>query len=394
MERALALQQPVFEEGVSPGGRIFENRIYPSETGLSIFFTDITEARRLHREVEAERRRLQRLAECVRAAIIMVSAPSGELLYSNRRASDLLNPCRDGLAATLSRIAVNDAESAGPLDIVAAVLRTGAAVPEQEISHVGGDGQPVTLLASAVPVEGEDGRLEGVVASFHDVTQGHAAREALRHLSRRLLTAQDEERRRISLDLHDDFAQVLTAVKMTLVGLRSGGESSEEAVRNAVEIVDRSIAQIRDLSLRLHPPMLDLLGLGPTLRWYVEERLRNTALRAHLSIETKTSRFGSVIENACFRVVQEAVTNVLRHAEARELSVQLRKEPQALHLTVRDDGRGFDLADARARAVAGGHAGLAGMQERVALAGGALEVCSKPAAGTEVRVRFVLEGPR
>jgi two-component system sensor histidine kinase UhpB len=249
------------------------------------------------------------------------------------------------------------------------------------------------LLSSAVPVEGEDGRLEGVVASFHDVTQGREAREALRHLSRRLLAAQDEERRRISLDLHDDFAQVLTAVKMTLVGLGSGGESSHEAVRHAVEIVDRSIGQLRDLSLRLHPPMLDLLGLGPTLRWYVEERLRKTELRAHLSLEIK-GRFGSVVENACFRVVQEAVTNVLRHAEARELRVQVRREPRALVVAVRDDGRGFEPAAARARAVSGGHAGLAGMQERVALAGGALEVCSKPGAGTEVRVRFALEGPR
>jgi PAS domain S-box-containing protein len=414
MERALATQQVVCEEQFfPPWRRWFENRIFPSTTGWSVFFTDVTERRltqevleetrlraqreqeRLLGEVAAEKRRLERLAECVPAGIVMVTAPSGHVTFSNRRATEILEGSLEGLGATLARRGDHVGED-GPSDVIARVFDTDAPVLDREIVCFTREGRPTRLLASAVPVVDDQGHLEAVVASFHDVTHAHAVREELRQLSRSLLTAQDEERRRISRDLHDDLAQVLTAVKMSLAGLAPGVATPafDASVRHAIEIVDRSIRQARDLSLQLHPPMLDVLGLVPTLRWHLSERLPGPVPAATLAVLVDRERFAPEIENACFRVVQEAVTNVLRHSRARRVRVELREEPEALVLAVEDDGCGFVPATTRARAAAEKFAGLAGMQERVALAGGAFDLRSQPGGGTRVGVRFPLEANR
>jgi two-component system sensor histidine kinase UhpB len=231
-----------------------------------------------------------------------------------------------------------------------------------------------------------------VVASFHDVTEGREAREVLRQLSRRLLTAQDEERRRISRDLHDDLAQILTAVKMSLTALHPGMAPAEfeVSVRGALEIVDETIRRARDLSLQLHPPMLEVLGLAPTVRWFVEERLRGAPLESHLSIDVARARHPPLVENACFRVLQEALTNVIRHSRAGETWIELREEADGLVMSVRDDGCGFESAATRARVLSVGSAGLAGMQERVAAAGGVFELRTEPGRGTRISVRFPL----
>lgn len=257
------------------------------------------------------------------------------------------------------------------------------------------DGSVRHMLARAAALRRPDGSHE-MVGMVSDVTAEHKAeeaREVLRQLSRRLLTAQDEERRRISRDLHDDLAQALTAVKLSLSGLRPGlpAEAHAVAVESALAIVDRSIRQTRDLSLALHPPMLDILGLAPTLRWFLDERLRGAPVQARVSIEVSGRRFPPAVESACFRLVQEAVTNALRHSGARALTIAVEEQPDGLAVSVRDDGRGFDPADAWSRAAAGGSAGLAGMQERVALAGGSFEVSSRPGEGTRIGARLPRE---
>lgn len=258
------------------------------------------------------------------------------------------------------------------------------------------DGGVRHMLVRAAAVPRADGSHE-MVGVVSDVTAEHQAAEAtqvLRQLSRRLLTAQDEERRRISRDLHDDLAQVLTAVKLSLSGLRHGlsAEAHARAVEGVMATLDESIRRTRDLSLRLHPPMLDILGLAPTLRWFLGERLQGAPLEARVAIEVNDARFPPAVESACFRLVQEAVTNALRHSGAREVSVGVRQEEDSLVVCVRDDGRGFDPADAWARTAAGGSAGLAGMQERVALAGGSFELVSRPGEGAQVRARLPIAG--
>ncbi|HEY0160733.1 MAG TPA: MEDS domain-containing protein [Thermoanaerobaculia bacterium] len=211
-----------------------------------------------------------------------------------------------------------------------------------------------------------------------------AGRERLEALSRRLLHAQEDERRRVAIELHDDLGQILTAIRLNLA-------SSPPNVAEAVESVDRAMQSVRDLALDLRPAMLDDLGLPAALRWYADRFARQTGVDTHLAVE-ELPRVDSGVATASFRVVQEALTNVARHASAKNVWLSLRRSGGAVELVVRDDGAGFDVAAASARAAGGASLGLIGMEERVSLAGGSLSVVSAPASGAEVRARFPAGG--
>jgi signal transduction histidine kinase len=210
-------------------------------------------------------------------------------------------------------------------------------------------------------------------------------REQLQALSRKLIEAQETERRAVARELHDDFGQVLTALKLNLQ--RHEGDQSE-----SIELVDGAIERMRDLAQDLRPPLLDELGLEASLRWYVEREARRAGLEFDLALEPLEKRPPPSLETTCFRVAQEALTNVIRHAQAARVEVWLRVEGDQLQLTVRDEGKGFDVAAARRRAARGGSQGLLGMQERVGLAGGELEIDSAKGRGTTVRARLPLAG--
>jgi signal transduction histidine kinase len=162
-------------------------------------------------------------------------------------------------------------------------------------------------------------------------------------------------------------------------------------LNESLQAVGRVLAQVRDLSLNLRPSMLDDLGLESALRWYVGRQAALTGLPADFQADTLEDRLDPVIETACFRVAQEALTNVVRHARARTLTVALRKQDGHLHLLVRDDGVGFDVAARRNQAVQGASLGLLSMEERATLADGGLEVKSATGRGTEVHAWFPLK---
>jgi PAS domain S-box-containing protein len=212
-------------------------------------------------------------------------------------------------------------------------------------------------------------------------------REQLHALSSKLLQAQEAERRAVARELHDDFGQVLTAIRLNL--MRKERDEAE-----TISLVDGAIARMRDLAHDLRPPMLDELGLAASLRWYVEREARRAGLEFHFAIAPPELRPPPGVETTCFRVAQEAFTNVIRHAQARRVDVELRVAGDALELVVHDDGRGFDVDGARRRAARGKSQGLLSMQERVALAGGKLEIDSAPGQGTAVRARLPLGSAR
>jgi signal transduction histidine kinase len=209
------------------------------------------------------------------------------------------------------------------------------------------------------------------------------------NLSRELLAAQENERRRIARELHDEIGQALTAVKINLqTALRTNAGSPDVALlEDSALIVDRTLERVRNLSLDLRPAMLDDLGLVPALRWYFD-RLAHTEIAIQLDAEDWQRRLPPEVETTCFRVVQEALTNAIRHAQCRQVHVELRLQTVALQLVMRDNGIGFDVAEARARAGRGASLGLLGMFERVALLGGQIEIESQPGRGTLIRARF------
>ncbi len=217
--------------------------------------------------------------------------------------------------------------------------------------------------------------------------------ERLRALSRRLFEVQEEERRRLARDLHDDVGQALTALKIQLESLARGGTgelAARSRVEECVDTVQNMLERVRQLSLSLRPPQLDDLGLAAALRSHIDRQARVAGLQAHFETEEAPRELPPDTETACFRVAQEAITNVLRHARARNVWVRLFAANGRLAISVRDDGRGFDLESVRERAAKGSSLGLVGMEERMALAGGSFELRSAPGQGTVLLATFPL----
>jgi signal transduction histidine kinase len=248
-------------------------------------------------------------------------------------------------------------------------------------------------LSARTRLPGGHGELDQLATAFDDMAETLERREAerkhaqetLQILSRQLLEAQESERRRLAHELHDELGQGLTAAKLGLQMIEGVSDTAAERLRDSIELVDGVLQQVRNLSLDLRPSLLDDLGLAATLDWYVKRQAERAGLVVHLSVEPLEPRLSPAIETACFRLIQEALTNATRHAQAREVWVEVRKRADALHLRVQDDGVGFDVSAAQKRAALGGSLGVLGMEERVRLVGGHLEIISAPGHGTDVR---------
>ena len=212
-------------------------------------------------------------------------------------------------------------------------------------------------------------------------------------LSRRLVESQETERRHIARELHDEVGQTLTVAEMNLqVLVRSSRAAPRTArLKESLQAVERVLKQVRDLSLNLRPSMLDDLGLEPAVRWYASRQAALAGLQVEFQADAMEGRLDPVVETACFRVAQEALTNVVRHARARAVAVEMRKQDGQLHLYVRDNGAGFDVAALREQAVLGASLGLLSMEERATLADGGLELKSSPGRGTEVHAWFPIK---
>ena len=181
------------------------------------------------------------------------------------------------------------------------------------------------------------------------------------------------------------------------IGLQAAKKARADAVASYLDdcigLVDGAIRQVRHLSLDLRPPMLDDLGLVATLRWYVDRQAQRAGYRARFISDAAEIRLDPAIATAAFRVAQEALTNVARHAGARRVRVSVRRRDGSLRLVVRDDGVGFDTGAALRRGARGAGLGLLGMRERAALLGGRIDVRSLPGRGTRVLLTIPLRHP-
>lgn len=224
------------------------------------------------------------------------------------------------------------------------------------------------------------------------------ASKKLQVLSHRLVEVQEAERRQIARELHDEIGQSLTAAEMNLqAALQSSvAVSMQRRLQASMQAVEHVLEQVHDLSLNLRPSMLDDLGLESALRWYTHRQAELMGIQAEFRPAALEQRVDAVIETECFRVAQEALTNVVRHSHAQSVVVELCRRNEHLHLTVRDDGVGFEVGALRDQAVRGASLGLLSMEERAALAGGGVEFISQPGKGTEVRAWFPLkwQGPQ
>ncbi|MGC4096458.1 MAG: PAS domain S-box protein [Nitrospira sp.] len=279
------------------------------------------------------------------------------------------------------------------------------------------DGRCIDVSVTLSPLKDAVGQFVGVSKVIRDISerkrgeallkQAHEALEikvqertaelssanhSLRELSSRLMHVQEEESSRLARDLHDEIGQLLTALKIDLQEIQHGGEAQvrSDSLTDSLELVDRLLTQVRTLALDLRPSLLDDLGLVPALRWYANRQAQRNGWVLSLSVEGIVGRVAVPIEVACFRVVQEALTNVAKYANAKAVDLTLRRHENEVTLVIQDDGVGFDVMLARQRAQGGQSIGLLGMQERVRLAGGALEISSAVGQGTRLELCFPL----
>ena len=214
-----------------------------------------------------------------------------------------------------------------------------------------------------------------------------AAATELRRLSGQLRTAQEEERTRLSRELHDEVGQMLTGLRMELAGVSKlqGEEGVEASLRlaHAKDIVEQTLRIVRNIAMLLRPSMLDDLGLTPALQWLAREMSRATGIEVRSEIDPSLDSLPEAHRTCLYRVVQECLTNAVKHAGAREVAITLTANSQWVEGRIQDDGRGFQ-AEPNKRA----GLGLVGMKERVLELGGDLQIASSPGRGTRIEIRL------
>lgn len=265
----------------------------------------------------------------------------------------------------------------------------------------------IPIVYSSSPIKAENGGYTGIVIVFSDISeqkrteyekerlfnQVRQAQERLKLLSRRLIEVQETEKRNLARELHDEIGQILTAIKInlqTVIRLSNVAEFNLY-IKESVDFVDSVLQQVRNLSLDLRPSMLDDLGLVPALRWYIDKQSTRAGITAKVQTSTFSKRLEPQIEITCFRIAQEALTNIIKHSAASNVDIYLWIDGMDLNLKIVDNGKGFNVYSALKRALSGKSIGILGMQERVELIGGKLKIDSKENEGTSIHAIFPLE---
>jgi len=256
------------------------------------------------------------------------------------------------------------------------------------------DGQYRWVIGHGSPRLGPSGELIGYVGSCADITdekqQQRESEEQLRQLAARVQTAREEERANLARELHDELGQTLTAIKLelrrTTSALRSDrvDRQTVDRVQSLTGLVDIGLSTVKRIATNLRPATLDHLGLAAAMRWEASAFRASTGIRCYLRAARESTGLTSDQQTVVFRIFQEALTNVMRHAHASAVYVTLAERKGTFELRIRDNGRGIKDADlTHPRAI-----GLLGMRERAALIGGAFAISGQPGKGTVITVRI------
>ena len=359
--------------------------------GLVAVVTDIDASRRTEEEMRASEERFRAVANLV-PDLLWQSAPDGSSDWFNDRWYVYTGQGEAEAAGWgwLNAIHPED-RTRTEADFARARVQGRSLRLEIRIRAAGGTYR--WFLAHAEPLRDASGM---IVRWFGAATDVHEAREArdeleqrvagataeLRSLSRRLLVIQEEERRHLARELHDEIGQMLTGLSLNL---RPGMANPDARLEEAQRIVHDLTNQVRQLSMDLRPSALDTHGLLPALVWHIERYQNRTGIHIDLRHEGVDRRFPPAVEIAAYRIVQEALTNIARHAGVGEVTVQLLATDGTLVASVRDRGRGFHLGNGT------DSSGLSGMRERVRLVGGTLSIDTAPGEGTVVMAELPVD---
>jgi two-component system sensor histidine kinase UhpB len=263
-----------------------------------------------------------------------------------------------------------------------------------------------TLEQTALAVRGGDLSARAAPTSFMDPQVAHLAetfnatldelardRAELRSLASQVIRAQEDERRRIARELHDDTAQVLFAQLLRLTTLKGSPDTAVQAMATTLEeMTVEALEGVRRLALELRPPALDDLGLSAALGELAQRCAEQLDVPVDYQSRGLRGRLPSEVELVLYRVAQEALTNIAKHANARHVWLDVDRTPDDVSISIRDDGRGFEKSTTAASDGRGLGLGIFGMEERVALVGGRFRIWSRPGAGTEIFAFIPLTG--
>jgi two-component system sensor histidine kinase UhpB len=253
-------------------------------------------------------------------------------------------------------------------------------------------GQPTLIESTLIQSDPEIRQLVDAINATLDRLQKRTLQ--LRALSERAINANEEERKRIARGLHDDTAQALSALIVKLerasASLPSDIPALHEDLRDAHLLATRALEDLRKIVFDLRPSMLDDLGLIPAISWYARSNLEPSGIEVHFEVADENIRLPPHKETLLFRIAQEAVNNILKHAHAGSATIRLEKKEKQIDLYVEDDGKGFDVDETVGEAVRKKRLGLIGIKERASLVGGEVLISSAPNSGTRLYVSVPL----
>ena len=316
---------------------------------------------------------------------IFVKAADGKISYWNQGAERLYGWTR---SEALGRFPAELLHSEYPIPLQEIESKDDW---QGEIRHTTRNGSRIVVASRWTTVRNHDGERVAWLEINTDVTSQRRAEQAARSLSARILTLQDEERRKIARGLHDSLGQYLAGLKMNLDRLVTADGNRETLASECFEIIEKCMTETRTISHLLHPPLLDEAGLSSAARWYVDGFAQRSGIQVNIELPPKLERLPRDVETALFRGLQECLTNVHRHSGASAVDIRLRTETERVHLEITDNGRGIPKSQLIHLTDGNGESGIgiAGMRERVRQLGGSLEIRSDT-RGTGVIVSIPL----
>jgi len=261
-----------------------------------------------------------------------------------------------------------------------------------EIQIVCKDGSILSMEVNSGVIEYE--KRKAILAIMRDLTERKDYQEKLRRLSTQVIATQEEERKRIARELHDDIGQTLTAIDLNMELLDKYREvpaywdNFARICEDIRKLAVKGVDDIHRICLNLRPHLLDNFGLISALRWFMEDFHERTGIGVSLQVEDESLCFHPTLEILIYRVAQEALTNVVKHAEAKSVRLALRSSPEGTELVIEDDGKGFIVEDMIRIKNSGRGLGVFGMKERVSAFGGILTITSRNGKGTRVAALF------
>mgnify|MGYP006292885747 CR=1 FL=1 len=368
---------------------------FQGRTHVLAIIRDITERVKAEQALRESRQLLQRTFASLSDAVFVISPGDRTIRTSNQAVEEIFGYTQDEVSGRNTAFLHVDQESYRRFDELSlpAINREGKFQGRFQMRRK--DGSVFPSEHTVTEFLDSRGQRAGVVSVVRDLSDRVRREERLRQLTDQLVRAQEDERRRIARELHDELGQALTAISLDLAGIDRGLpvdvpaellERLEEARALVKEIDDR----VNEIALNLRPSLLDDLGLIPALRWYTASFSERTGIAVLTDFQEAGPGLRDDIATALYRIVQEALTNVARHAGASRVTFALQISDHTVELSIDDNGSGFDASGVKNGGTLPG-IGLIGIQERIHNLGGSLEIHSRPNRGTKVTIHLPLQ---